>query len=69
MANRSMKIIENIDHITEELANIKKSLLTLDTRPERGSSKAWNRIVKASQKVKWDEVTAVEEIRMQREKR
>jgi hypothetical protein len=62
-------VIKKIDLITEELANIKKALFisNKDTRQDK-SKAAWSRILEASNKVKWDKVTAVDEIRMQRDK-
>jgi hypothetical protein len=61
-------IIKSIDHITEELADIKKVLLAMEIGSIEKSKKAWERIIQASSKVKWDDVSAVDEIRAQREK-
>lgn len=65
---QATQILESIDHITEELAGIKKALLVLEIGGMEKSKKAWERIIKSSQGVKWDDVNAVEEIRRQREK-
>lgn len=62
------RIIEHIDHITEELADIKKSLLISEIGSDERSKRAWDRVIRTSQEVKWDGVDAVEEIRRQREK-
>ena len=63
---QTTQILGSIDHITEELAEVKKALLVMEIGEVEKSKRAWERIKKASQGVPWDEMSAVEEIRCQR---
>jgi len=60
------QILTDIDRMTEELERVKKYVLTQSLGKKKQAKAAWQALVRASKRVKWDEVSAVEEIRQQR---
>ena len=64
-------LLENIERITCEIAQLKKTII-LEFRPSaNGKNKAaWNNIQKAIKNLSshWDNISAVEEIKQQRKK-
>ena len=61
---------EHLDHITQDLAEVKKIIISLETIDRERSERAWNDLMSASAEVsrRWQGPTAVDEIRLQREK-
>ena len=61
---------ERLDRITEELTQIKKDLIRLEVIDNEKIEKAWNDLMIASDEIssKWQGPSAVEEVRLQREK-
>jgi hypothetical protein len=66
MAETEQVVLEQLDHITEELAHVKKYVLLHTLEHKKQAKAAWQKLVKASQRVQWDRMSAVEEIRRQR---
>ena len=60
------QVLEQLDHITEELAHVKKFVLTHALERKNQAKAAWQKLLKASKRVQWDNVNAIEEIRQQR---
>lgn len=60
------QILQDIDRMTEELERVKKFVLTHAIGKKKRAKAAWQMLVNASKRVKWDDVSAVEEIRQQR---
>lgn len=58
--------MKDIEHIYEELERVKKYLVVQFAAKQTTGKKAWDKIVSAGQKTKWDSVSAVQEIRKQR---
>ena len=58
--------MKNIEHIYKELEEVKKYLILQFAGKQIMGKKAWDKIVSAGQKTKWDSVSAVQEIRKQR---
>ena len=56
------QVLEQLDHITEELAHVKKYVLTHVLEHKRQAKAAWQTLLKAAQRVQWDSVKAVDEI-------
>lgn len=61
-------IVTTLERTLDTLAHVKSSLLTQERGNKDKSKKTWERLMKSSKKVKWDSVSAAEEIRKQREK-
>lgn len=63
-------LMERLDHITQDVAEIKKSLLVIRVRDVKKSEAAWKGLLAAADVVskKWKGPSAVEEIREQRSK-
>ena len=61
---------EHLDHMTRELTEVKKIIIGLETINRERSEQAWNDLMSVSAEVsrRWQGPTAVEEIRLQREK-
>ena len=60
------QVLEQLDHITEELAHVKKFVLTHVLEHKKQAKAAWQKLLKASQRVRWDSIDAIDEIRQQR---
>ena len=60
------QVLEQLDHITEELAHVKKFVLTHVLEHKKQAKAAWQKLLKASQRVRWDNIDAIDEIRQQR---
>ena len=60
------QVLEQLEHITEELAYVKKYVLTHVLEHKKHTKAAWQKLLKASRLVQWDCVNAVDEIRKQR---
>ena len=67
---RKKDLLNVLDHLIEEIANLKANLLKPESRNLKDSQKAWDDLVKVSEEMseKWDGISAVEEIKKQREK-
>ena len=65
------EIRENIDHAMHDLIKLKKEIILLGIPKKEKSERAWNKLMVLSEKVTklWKGPGAVEEIRLQREKR
>ncbi len=63
-------LMERLDHITQDVAELKKSLLIIQVRDAKKSEEAWKGLLVASDAIsrKWKGPSAVEEIREQRSK-
>ncbi|MFA4934647.1 MAG: hypothetical protein WC568_02300 [Candidatus Methanoperedens sp.] len=64
------EIEEHLEHISEELTQIRKITLDLMTVDKLKAERAWNDLMEASGQIsrEWKGPTALEEIRSQREK-
>ncbi len=64
------EIEEHLEHISEELSQIRKITLDLKTVDKIKAERAWEDLMDASKQIsrEWKGLTAVEEIRSQREK-
>lgn len=64
------EIEEHLEHISEELSQIKKITLDLKTIDKLKAERAWDDLMEASIEIsrEWKGLTALEEIRSQREK-
>ncbi len=60
------QVLEQLDHITEELAHVKRFVLTHALEHKKQAKAAWQKLLKASRRVQWDHIDAVEDIRQQR---
>ncbi len=62
---------EHLDRLTDELMEIKKIAIRLDTFNMEKAERAWTDLMSASEDIsqKWRGPGAVEEIRLQREKK
>lgn len=60
------QVLEQLDHITEELAHVKKFVLTHALEHKKQGKAAWQKLLQASRRVQWDRLDAVDEIRQQR---
>ena len=60
------QVLEQLEHITEELAHVKKFVLTHVLEHKKQARAAWQKLLKASQRVRWDSIDAIDEIRQQR---
>ena len=60
------QVLEQLEHITEELAHVKKYILTHVLEHKKHAKTAWQKLLKASRQAQWDRVNAVDEIRQQR---
>lgn len=65
-----LEIKEHLEHITEELSQIKKITIELLTVDKIKAERAWNDLMEVSKQIsiEWKGPTALEEIRSQREK-
>lgn len=65
------ELLNNIDKIANDVATLKRTVV-LEFKPaaDVGAKKAMDNFLNLSEKYpgKWDEITAVDEVRMQREK-
>lgn len=61
---------ERLDHITQDLTEAKKIIISLEAVDRERSERAWDDLMSASAEVsrRWQGPAAVEEIRLQREK-
>jgi len=61
---------EHLDRMTQELAEIKKIVISSDIIDKGKAEKAWNDLMSASEEIsqRWEGPPAVEEIGLQREK-
>jgi len=64
------EIEEHLEHISEELSEIRKITLDLKTIDKLKAERAWDDLMEASIQIsrEWKGPTALEEIRSQREK-
>ncbi len=64
------EIKEHLEHITEELSQIKKITIELITVDKIKAERAWNDLMEVSKQIskEWKGPTALEEIQSQREK-
>ncbi len=64
------EIEEHLEHITEELSQIRKITIELRTVDKLKAERAWNDLMEVSKQIskEWKGLTALEEIRSQREK-
>lgn len=64
------EIKEHLEHITEELSQIKKITIELITVDKIKAERAWNDLMEVSKQIsrEWKGTTALEEIQSQREK-
>ncbi len=64
------EIEEHLEHISEELSEIRKITLDLKTVDKLKAERAWDDLMEASRQIsrEWKGPTALEEIRSQREK-
>ena len=60
------QVLEQLDHITEELAHVKTFVLTHVLEHKKQAKAAWQKLLKASQRMRWDSIDAIDEIRQQR---
>lgn len=60
------QVLEQLEHITEELAHVKKYVLIHGLEHKKQAKAAWQKLLKASRRVRWDRINAVDEIRQQR---
>ena len=60
------QVLEQLEHITEELVHVKTYVLTHALEHKRQARAAWQKLLKASRLVQWDRIDAVDEIRQQR---
>jgi len=62
---------EHLDRMTQELIQIKKIAIGLEESDKEKTERAWDDLMAASKEIsrEWKGVSAVEEIRNQREKR
>ena len=60
------QILGDIDRMTEELERVKKYLITQTIGKKKSARTAWEKLVKVANRVRWDTVSAVEDIRQQR---
>jgi len=66
-----LKALKNsINHVEEDLINIKKTIISLDISNKEKNQEAWDDIISASKEISklWKGMSVVEEIRKQREK-
>ena len=61
----------HLDHVTQELIQIKKLIIRVDAMDKQKTERAWDDLMSISKEISlaWKGETAVEEIRDQREKR
>lgn len=61
---------EHLDRMTQELMEVKKIAIRLKTVDRKKAERAWKDLMLASQEIsqRWDGASAVEEVRLQREK-
>ncbi len=59
-----------LEHITEDVSSIKKTLMQIEGKDNEKTETAWNDLLSASREIskKWKGPSAVEEIGLQREK-
>ncbi len=64
------EIEEHLEHISEELSQIRKITIELRTVDKLKAERAWNDLMEVSKQIseEWKGFTALEEIRSQREK-
>ena len=60
------QILQDIDRMTEELERVKKFVFTQAVGKKKQAQAVWRSLLNASKRVKWDGISAVEEIRQQR---
>ncbi len=62
---------EHLDRMTQELEQIKKIVIRLEERDKEKTEEAWVDLMKASKEIsrRWEGVSAVNEIKNQREKK
>ncbi|HIE17079.1 MAG TPA: hypothetical protein EYP71_02680 [Dehalococcoidia bacterium] len=62
---------EHLDRMTQELMEVKKIAIRLETIDQEKAERAWKDLMSASEEIsqKWEDPSAVEEIRLQREKK
>jgi hypothetical protein len=61
---------EHVDHLTNEVAQVKKMVLEMELKDRAKVEEAWKDLMLASEEIskRWRGQSAVEEIRQQREK-
>ena len=61
---------DSINHVEEDLINIKKTIISLDISNKEKNQEAWDDMMSASKEISklWKGISVVEEIRKQREK-
>lgn len=67
----SLEILkEKINHIEEDLVTVKRTIIKLDLKDRKKTDSAWSNLLSVSKEIskKWKGLSAVEEIRKQREK-
>lgn len=64
------EIEEHLEHISEELSQIRKITIELRTVDKLKAERAWNDLMEVSKQIskEWKGLTALEEIQSQREK-
>lgn len=62
-------IKKHLDYMSHEIVEIKKLIIGLESNKQK-SNKAWDDLMGAADQIseKWTEISAVDEIRLQREK-
>jgi len=62
---------EHLERITQELMEVEKIAIRLETIDQEKAERAWKDLMSASEEIsqKWEGPSAVEEIRLQREKK
>jgi len=62
---------EHLDRMTQELMEVEKIAIRLETIDQEKAERAWKDLMSASEEIsqKWEGPSAVEEIRLQREKK
>jgi len=62
---------EHLERMTQELMEVEKIAIRLETIDQEKAERAWKDLMSASEEIsqKWEGPSAVEEIRLQREKK
>lgn len=68
MSQASMK--EHLDHISREIMQLKKMIIKHGIKDKQKTESAWKNLLKTSKRIskEWKGPSAIDEIRMQREK-
>ena len=64
--NAVQQILKDIDRMTEELERVKKYIMTQAVSEKKITKQAWEKLIQTAKHVKWDNISAVREIRLQR---